>query len=124
MLLLAAPTATYVYIKCNKPHNIISGIINCQISDHLPVFAFAKTKINRKPEHSLKIKIKIKSIKNIFNEYEWNILYNMSGEEGYMHFIKSLTNIIAECVFEKEIIIKKKKYQRQMDDPWILIKSA
>ena len=104
--------------------NIISGIINCQISDHLPVFAFDKTKINRKQENSLKIRVrsmtnsKIESIQNKLNEYEWNNLCNMSAEEGYTHFIKSLTNIIDEC--EKEIIITKNiYYQRQMDDHWI-----
>ena len=119
-----------IYIKCKKPHNIISGIINCQISDHLPVFAFAKTKINRKPENSLKIKSrsmtnsKIESITNKLNEYEWNILSNMSAEEGYSHFLKSLTNIIDECAPEKEIIIKKLNIIR---DKWMtagLMKSA
>ena len=43
----------------------------------------------------------------------------MSAEEGYTHFIQSLTNIIDACAHEKEIIIKNKYYQRQMDDPWI-----
>ena len=32
---------------------------------------------------------KIESITNKLNEYEWNILSNMSAEEGYTHFIKS-----------------------------------
>ena len=53
---------------------------------------------------------KIESIKNKVNEYEWNNLSNMSAEEGYTHFIKSLTNIIDDCAPEKEIIIKKNIY--------------
>ena len=60
---------------------------------------------------------KIESITNKLNKYDWNILPNMSAEEGYTHVIKLLTNIIVDCAPEKEIIIKKKKYyQRQMDD--------
>ena len=31
----------------------------------------------------------------------------MSVEEGYTHFIKTLTNVIDECAPEKDIIIKK-----------------
>ena len=119
-----------IYIKCNKPHNIISGIINSQISDHLPVFVFAKTKVTIKPENSLKVKSrsitdsKIESMKTKLNEYEWNILSNMSVEEGYTHFIKTLTNFIDECAPEKEIIIKKNNIIR---DKWMtpgLMKSA
>ena len=44
-------------------------------------------------------------MKTKLNEYEWNILSNMSVEEGYTHFIKTLTNFIDECAPEKEIII-------------------
>ena len=78
------------------------------------MFVFAKTKITIKPENSLKVKSrsitdsKIESMKTKLNEYEWNILSNMSVGEGYTHFIKTLTNCIDECAPEKEIIIKKK----------------
>ena len=52
-----------IYIKCNKPHNIISDIINSKISDNLPVFVFAKTKITIKPENSLKVKSQTAKLK-------------------------------------------------------------
>ena len=63
-------------------------------------------------------------MKTKLNEYEWNILSNMSVEEGYTHLIKTLTNFIDKCAPEKEIIIKKKNIIR---DKWMtpgLIKSA
>ena len=119
-----------IYIQCNKPHIIISGIINSQISDHLPVFVFAKTKITIKLENSLKVKScsitdsKIESMKTKLNEYEWNMLSNMSVEEGYTHFIKKLTNFIDECAPEKKLLLKKKNI---ITDKWVtpgLIKSA
>ena len=55
-------------------------------------------------------------MKTKLNEYEWNILSNMSVEEGYTHFIKTLTNVIDECAPEKDIIIKKKYIIR---DKWM-----
>lgn len=43
-----------IYVKCKKkldvlskkPHNIISGVINSHISDHLPVFVFTRKEKN------------------------------------------------------------------------------
>jgi hypothetical protein len=119
-----------IYVKCKKPHNIISGVINSHISDHLPVFVFTRKKITSKPEEPLKIRSRsitdttVEIIKTKLNEYDWNILSNMSSNEGYSHFIKLLTDIIDECAPEKEIIINKKNIIREKWMTTGLMKSA
>ena len=59
------------------------------------------------------------------DEFDWNILYIISFDEGYYHLIKILTDKLDECAPEKDIIIKKKNSIRRED--WMttgLMKSA
>ena len=118
-----------IYVKCNT-YNLMSGIINTPISDHLAIFLFIGKKGKLKDNKPLKFTCRsiteniINMIEHYINSCNWNVLHNMTTDEGYDYFIKQLSYALDVYAPEKTVNIPPKNIIR---DPWVtsgLLKSA
>ena len=109
---------------------MISGILTCNISDHLPIFTFTTRKRKHQDRPPLQFKCRSMSETNINNivtsltNSNWAVLDNMTSEEGYSYFNDILSQAIDKFAPEKEVIIPKTHIIRE---PWMslgLLKSS
>ena len=102
---------------------MISGILTCNISDHLPIFTFTTRKRKHQDRAPLQFKCRSMSETNINNiitsltNSNWAVLDNMTSEEGYNYFSDILSQVIDKFAPEKEVIIHQKHIIRK---PWML----
>ena len=77
-----------VYIKMKQPGQLISGILNIDISDHLAIFTFIGTQMcaNSTPKHILCRPMdddKIANISNELNNFDWAIIDHLNIDYAY-----------------------------------------
>jgi len=109
-----------IYVKCIKQNcNITSGVLNHYISDHQPVFIFLKKNTQNANKSGLTFKCRkfsdhsVTNIENELNRTDWNVLLNMSADQGYDCFVNTLTNCLDQYAPEKQVFIKFKHVIRQ-----------
>ena len=119
-----------IYVKGNNNFKMISGILTCNISDHLPIFTFTTRKKKHQDRAPLKFKCRslsepnINNIINFLTNNNWDVLDNMTSEDGYNYFINHLSQVIDKFAPEKVVIIPKTHIIRE---PWMslgLLKSS
>ncbi len=108
-----------IYTNLKPNIGLISGILEVDIVDHLPVFLFSYTTKDKKQKEAKTVtfrKLNNKAYSNIrrkLNSIEWTKLNNMSFEEGYSTFINTLKDDVnstsQKCIRHHKII----------REPWI-----
>ena len=118
-----------LYIKMKQPGQLTSGILNIDISDHLPIFTFIGTQMcaNRTPKDILCRPMdddKISNITNELNNIDWAIIDHLNIDDAYTLLVSKIQNALNTHAPEKTIKIPYKKILRQ---PWMtpaLLKSS
>ena len=82
-----------LYIKMKQPGQLTSGILNIDISDHLPIFTFIGTQIcaNRTPKHILCRPMDDDKITNITNELtniDWEIIDHLNIDDATTYWFQ------------------------------------
>ena len=125
----SATLIDHIYIKSKSLQNISSGILNMQISDHLPIFMFngivsaqksKKTTIVCRPMDIANIDLINQHINNI----NWNILENLDLDQATCYTISQITTALNLHAPEKTI---KLTYTNKLRQPWMstaLLKSS
>lgn len=114
-------TATLIdnlYIKTNIANGIMSGIINTDISDHLPIFiSVGKTKLNKIPTMKIYTRsmndTKLDQIKKEIGKQKWAELDIMGTNDAHKYFITKLNEIIDNIAPVKEKQINTRKSARE-----------
>jgi hypothetical protein len=107
-----------IYIKCQNSKGIKSGVIQSDLSDHLPVFiTFGRKQSNTihpvmitcRPVHDEQITNIIESL----NSVDWNVLNSNELNEAVEIFSDILTRTINNYAPEKTVTIRRKHVLRQ-----------
>lgn len=129
---ITSKTATLIdnlYLKCERPLKIQSGIICTDISDHYPIYMCygSDKQMNQTPTNITTRPINAvaeKNIKDALQQLKWDNLLTMGTNEAYEHFIKTTTDIIDLIAPEKVIKIR---YKNKIREKWMtkgLLKSS
>ena len=118
-----------LYIKIKQPGELISGILNIDISDHLPIFTFIGTKkcTKKAPKYIVCRPMdeeKFININNDLNNIDWAIIDNLDIDDAYNLMVSKILNALNSHAPEKTIKISYKNILRQ---PWMtsaLLKSS
>ena len=100
-----------IYISLGKYESSYSGIILNDISDHLPVFTFNRSKEDKK---QVKMKTRnyseanIQEINNYLESVDWNCIGNLGINEAYNYFQDHINEALDMFAPLKTIIIKGK----------------
>jgi len=111
-----------IYVKLNTKHEVVSGAITADISDHLPIFNLIGRQPLKRSENKY-IKTRklndgaIQSIKQCLDLCDWfHILNEMSAENAHKYFIALITKALDQFAPEKTLKIKPQNIIRQ---PWM-----
>ncbi len=117
-----------IYVKFKDMHNVKSGIISSDISDHFPVFMFhGKTTKNKKEPvtiHTRSLEENIDKIKAALVEIDWSYLEELDVDACYTELTNKIQSILDIAAPLKTKIIYPKQ---QVLNPWMtkgLMKSS
>ena len=118
-----------IYIKFNNFETFFSGIINVDISDHLPdIVGITRDSIIPTKGKILNYRklneMAINNIKNALNMQDWSSLEVLDTNTAYNYFIEVIKNVIDQFAPEKTLKVRGSKLKRE---PWItkgLLKSS
>ena len=111
-----------IYTNLRPNIGLTSGILEIDMSDHLPVFLFSYTKKNDRPKQPKTFTYRnlnsdaYENMRNKLDSIEWTTLHNMGMEEGYSTFMDLLKNTINRVSPQKTAVIPTHKIIRE---PWI-----
>ena len=118
-----------IYIKLKSLQNLSCGIINIQISDHLPIFMFTGKQAAHK--HQLTTitcrpidDTAINQIEQYLNNINWTEMEHLTTDHATCYLTSQILNALNVCAPEKTIKLSAKNKLRQ---PWMttaLLKSS
>ena len=110
-------------ILMSNPIDVISGLIHCDISDHLPVFSINKSLLNngiQNPDYIIKYRLNnetsINKMRDMINNYDFTSTINCDDpDDAIENFSKTIEHIYKVCCPLKSKTISYKQKQK----PWI-----
>ena len=99
-----------LYIKIKQPGELICGILNIDISDHLPIFTFIGTQkcTKKAPKYIVCRPMdeeKVIHINNDLNNIDWAIIDNLDIDDAYDLMVSKIRNALNSHAPEKTIKI-------------------
>ena len=90
----------------NQPDQLLSGMLNTDISDHLPIFTFIGTRkcANMAPRYILCRPMdddKITNIANELNNIDWAIIDHLNIDDAYNLIVSKIQNALNTHAPEK-----------------------
>lgn len=118
-----------IYIKSKSHQNLYSGILNTQISDHLPIFMFiGKQPAQQRQSSTITYRPMDDVIINLIHLHlintNWEIMDDMNTDQATEYVTAKITDTLNLCAPEKTI---KLSYKKKLRQPWMttgLLKSS
>ena len=111
-----------IYTNLNTNKYFTSGIIECDVSDHLPAFLFNYIKeriTSKKPQQFMARKLDATAydkLKDRLSNTDWNILNNMDVNDGFSELYRIIENTLDTIAPSRTFTIPHKNIIR---DPWV-----